>query len=555
MAEPIVSLRGITKRFGDFVANEAVSLDLYPGEIHALLGENGAGKTTLMNVLTGLLRPDGGEIRFRGRPVRIDSPEVAYRLGIGMVHQHFKLIPPFTVAENVVLGAEPRRGLLFDRRAAREAVRALTEAYGLAVNPDARVGALSVGMQQRVEILKILYRGADVLIFDEPTAVLTPQEVREFLAILKRLAGQGKAIVFITHKLKEVLAVADRVTILRHGRVVDTLPAAGADEGLLAEKMIGRRVRLAPEKAPARPGPVVLELRAVRERRTGQDALAGVDLALRAGEIYGLAGVDGNGQRPLVEVLFGRRSAEGDVRLFGEPILGLPTKALLERGMALIPEDRHREGLVLAMSVAENAILTRYDRPPFVRRGILRPAAIRRAAAEIVERFDVRTPSLAVPVAALSGGNQQKLIIGREVARRPAVVVSFQPTRGLDIGAQAHVYRTLVALRDAGAAVLLISFELDEILALADRIGVLSGGRIVAELAPEAADEETIGLYMTGRGDVRHGDAGRGDSGGDAVRRGGAGRGEVGSGDDAGQEVAGHGGADRTDEEKAGDGR
>ncbi|MGE5553881.1 MAG: ABC transporter ATP-binding protein [Betaproteobacteria bacterium] len=498
--EPIVRLRGITKRFPGVLANDGIDLDIMPGTVHALLGENGAGKTTLMNILYGLYQPDEGEIFIRGERVRVTDPNVAIRHGIGMVHQHFMLIPPFTVAENIVLGKEPRRGLNLDLKRAVKAVEELSARYGLKVDPWSRVESISVGMQQRVEILKALYRGAEVLILDEPTAVLTPQEVRELKMIVDSLAAQGKAIIFITHKLKEIMEMAQVVTVIRRGRVIKTLPTAGTNPRELASLMVGREVILEVRKAPAQLGEEALRIEGLTANNNRRlPALRGVDLEVRRGEILGIAGVDGNGQTELVEVLTGLRPATGGrVLLKGREVTRLRTRPRLRAGLGHIPEDRQKRGLVLDFSVAENLILATYDRSPFAAGIELNQKAIRKHAERLVEEFDVRTPDVETPVRSLSGGNQQKVIVAREIDQDPDVLIAAQPTRGLDVGAIEFVHERLVAERDRGKAVLLVSFELDEILSLADRVAVMYEGRIVAVLPAAEANEEILGLLMSG---------------------------------------------------------
>ncbi|HVL94773.1 MAG TPA: ABC transporter ATP-binding protein [Solirubrobacteraceae bacterium] len=493
-----LELRGVTKRFGALVANDRVDLDLRPGEVHALLGENGAGKSTLMNVLYGLHQPDEGEIRVRGETVRIDSPRRAIELGIGMVHQHFMLIPVMTVAENIVLAAEPRKGALLDRAAAREKVREISDRYGLAVDPDAVVEDVTVGQQQRVEILRALYRGAQVLVLDEPTAVLTAQETQELFEVMRELRAQGTSVVFITHKLGEVLAVADRITVLQRGRKVATLDAPDASEAELARLMVGREVLFRLDKPAASPGEPLLEvqdLEATDER--GLPALRGVSFSVRAGEVVGIAGVDGNGQAELVECVTGlRRPDAGSVRAGGVEIAGRGVRGALAAGLAHIPEDRHRRGLVLDFTLAENLALREYARPPLARRGLLSPGRLRRYASPLLGEYDVRGGEPDTPAMALSGGNQQKVVIARELAEDPRVLVAAQPTRGLDVGAIEFVHRKLLEQRANGRAVLLVSLELEELRAVADRLLVIAEGRIVGEFAPDASDEE-LGLAMT----------------------------------------------------------
>lgn len=501
-AAEMVEMRRITKRFGSFTANDAIDLAVRRGEVHALLGENGAGKTTLVNQLYGLYQPTSGEIRIRGELVRMTDPNVAISRGIGMVHQHFMLVNPFSVAENIVLGREPAKGCLgiLDMRRAREEVRRLSEQYGLEVDPEAKIADISVGMQQRVEILKALYRGAELLILDEPTAVLTPQEVLFLGEILRNLTAEGRSVLLITHKLREIKAMADRCTIIRRGKRIDTVEVAAVSEGDLAEKMVGRPVSFAVAKGPFRPGEIVLAVKDLRVRcNRGLPRLKGLSLEVRAGEILGLAGVDGNGQSELVEALTGLRRVEsGGVFFRGEEITNRSPREILDRGIATIPEDRQRRGLVADFSVAENLVLERVRRKPFSKRGILDRKAIRAFAEELIRRFDVRPPAAEHPAKALSGGNQQKVIIAREVSSDPELLIAAQPTRGLDVGAIEYVHRVLTAQRDRGKAVLLVSLELEEILALADRIAVICGGRITGVLDRDEAEESTLGLLMAG---------------------------------------------------------
>jgi simple sugar transport system ATP-binding protein len=496
---PLLELKGITKRFPGVVANDSVDFELRAGEVHALLGENGAGKSTLMNILYGLYHPDEGEIRMRGEQVRISSPNEAIDLGIGMVHQHFMLIPVMTVTENIVLGVEPHRGPLMNMDEARERVRDISKRFGLAVQPDAKIESISVGQQQRVEILKALYRGADVLILDEPTAVLTPQEADELFAILRSLQAEGKSIIFITHKLHEVLDIADRVTVLRRGKTIETVPRAGATEDSLATLMVGREVLLRVDKGTPTPGDTLLRVEdlQVRDER-GLEAVRGVTFDVRAGEIVGIAGVDGNGQSELIDGIMGLRKVEsGRVSVGGVDITGANAKDSLDAGLGHIPEDRHRRGLILDFSLAENLALHDYDHVPNSRFGWLFPNRLVQVAKRLLREFDVRGGTPQTPAASLSGGNQQKVVIAREVNRNPNVLVAAQPTRGLDVGAIEFVHRRLVGERDEGRGILLVSFELDEILSLSDRILVLYEGQVVGEFDPSVSEQE-LGIAMTG---------------------------------------------------------
>ncbi len=499
--QPVVRMRGIVKVFPGVVANDHIDFDLLPGEIHALLGENGAGKSTLMNVLYGLYEPDAGEIYVKEERVHFTSARDAIARGLGMVHQHFMLIPPFTVAENIILGQpSPRAPLMENRAAVRERLLRLSERYGLIVDPDAEVWTLSVGEQQRVEILKALYRGAEILILDEPTAVLTPQEVDELLAIMRRLVDEGKSIVFISHKLDEVLRASDRITVLRDGRVVDTVYAAEANEEMLARMMVGRDVVLRISKQPCQPREprlVVQDLWAENDR--GLPALRGVSFEVRSGEILGIAGVEGNGQRELEEVIAGLRPATaGRVILCGQDATNRTPGEMGALGLAHIPSDRYNRGLLKDFTIAENLVLQRIHEPPFTVQGRLQPQAMKEEAKRLVQEFDVRTPSTDTLAGKLSGGNAQKMILARELARNPRVLLAAQPTRGLDVSAIEYVHRRLLEQRDAGVAILLISTELDEVLALSDRIAVLFEGQIVDVVDPAQADIYEIGLMMTG---------------------------------------------------------
>jgi general nucleoside transport system ATP-binding protein len=495
----LLQLTGITKQFPGTLANDHVDFDLAKGEVHALLGENGAGKSTLMNILYGLYHADEGEIRVKGKPLRIDSPSKAIEAGIGMVHQHFMLIPVMTVAENIVLAVEPHSGPFLDLGTAEDRVRELSQRYGLTVDPTARVERISVGQQQRAEILKALYRGAEILILDEPTAVLTPQEASELFAIIRSLTEQGKSIIFISHKLNEVLEIADRITVLRQGKQVDTVPCAGATQESLARMMVGREVVLRVEKEPAQPGEPLLEVDdlVVMDER-GIAACRGASFDVRAGEIVGIAGVDGNGQTELIEALTGlRHPVSGRIVVGGEDLTKATPREVLDAGVGHIPEDRQVRGLVLDFTLAENLALHDYRTPPESRFGWLFPRRLVERARRLLSEFDVRGGGPETAAASLSGGNQQKVVIAREVSRNPRVLVAAQPTRGLDVGAIEFVHRRLVAERDEGRATLLISFELEEILSLADRIFVLFEGRCVSEYPPTVSEEE-LGFAMTG---------------------------------------------------------
>ena len=490
---PLVSLEGITKRFPGVVANDDVSLELRPGEVHALIGENGAGKSTLMAVLYGMYPPDEGRITVRGERVRIASPRDAIALGIGMVHQHFVLVDPFTVTENVILGDEG--SAVLDLDAANERVAAIAEGYGFSVRPSAKVEDLSVGEEQRVEILKALYRGVDILILDEPTAVLTPAEARDLFENLRRLREAGKTIVFISHKLDEVLEIADRITVLRRGRVVGETTPTETSKQALAEMMVGRPVLFRLEKPVVEIGEAVLRV----EGLLGPGQLNGVDLEVRRGEIVGIAGVEGNGQRELAESIMGLRPVVGGrVLLEGESLAGRRVSEIRNAGVAYIPEDRHERGLVLDMTLWENALLGRQDDRPFVNRiGVLAAKTIKDLAARLVQRYDVRARSIDVTASTLSGGNQQKLILARELETEPRVLIAAQPTRGLDVGAIEFVWRQILDAKREGCAVLLISAELDEIYALSDRILTLYEGRITGTFSP-TDEPEKIGRGMLG---------------------------------------------------------
>jgi general nucleoside transport system ATP-binding protein len=496
---PALELRGITKRFGPVVANDRVDFDLRPGEVHALLGENGAGKSTLMSILYGLYSPDEGEIEIGGQPVTIASPSRAIEQGIGMVHQHFMLVPVMTVAENIVLGAEPRRGGLLDVTEASREVRELSERFGLAVDPDAVIEDVTVGTQQRVEILKTLYRGARILVLDEPTAVLTAQEAFELFEVLRALKADGVAIVFISHKLGEVLEIADRVTVLRRGRKIDTVPTEGATEQSLARLMVGREVLLRVDKPESKAGEPLLaveDLRVLDDR--GLEAVRGLSMEVRAGEVVALAGVDGNGQQELVDAIAGLRAPEsGRIVVAGEDVAGRGVRATCNAGLAHIAEDRQRRGLVLDFTLAENLALREYRHPPLSRHGWLSVGTMRSRANELLAEYDVRNRDADLPASSLSGGNQQKICIAREIASDPKLLIAHQPTRGLDVGAIEFVHRRLVAERDRGRGILLVSLEFEEVRTLADRILVIYEGEIVAEFRPDVTEEE-LGFAMTG---------------------------------------------------------
>jgi ABC-type uncharacterized transport system ATPase subunit len=497
----VLEMRGVTKTFGPVKANDNVSITLHRGEILGLLGENGAGKSTLMKILYGLYKPDAGQIFIDGEEVEIHDPKDAVERGIGMVHQHFTLIPPLTVAENIVLGAEPRRGASLDLEGAIKATEELSQRYGLRVDPRSRVADLSVGVEQRVEILKTLYREARILILDEPTAVLTPQETEDLFSVLKELVADGLSIILITHKLGELLGISDNITIIRDGHVVDTVKTSETNEGELARLMVGREVLLRVEKKDAELGePRLAAEGLVVLSRTGAKAVDGVSLEVRAGEILGVAGVDGNGQTELAEVLAGIHPVEsGRVYLDGEDVTSLGADARQERGLAYIPEDRGTKGLVLDFHLYENNTLKTYDEPPFSKWGWIFPKTMRRRAAENLRAYDVRPPDPDARAGSLSGGNQQKAVIARELSGDPSVVIAYQPTRGVDVGAIEFIHGQLLEQRSEGKAILLISLELEEVRSLSDRIVVLYAGRIVGEVGPDATDEE-LGLLMAGRG-------------------------------------------------------
>jgi ABC-type uncharacterized transport system ATPase subunit len=497
---PAVVMRGVVKRFPGVVANDGVNLTVERGEIHALLGENGAGKSTLMNLLFGLYHPDEGEIAINGEVVHFHNTRDAVDAGLGMVHQHFMLIPRFTVTENVILGNEGSAALV-DRAAAAQRVRELASTYGLNVDPDARVSDLPVGMQQRVEILRALYQGSRILILDEPTALLTPQEVEDLYVILRRLKADGGTIIFITHKLREVINVSDRVTVIRRGKTIGTRVTAETNPQELADLMVGRQVLLRVDRPPANPGKTILEgTNLICSGEHGNTTLDIEHIALRRGEILGVCGVEGNGQTELIEVLSGlRRPDAGSLTIKGHNMAGQHASGFRDAGVAYIPEDRHGRGLVLDFPLWENTLIGNTDQPGFVQSGVVKSGWIKRLTETLMKTFDVRAPSAATPARTLSGGNQQKLIIARELHRNPDIVLAIQPTRGLDVGAIEFVHRSLVEARDAGKAVLLLSFDLDEVLDLSDRIVVLWEGRIVGDMAGGSASRTELGLLMGGR--------------------------------------------------------
>ena len=503
---PALEMRGISKRYPGVVANDAIDLDVRPGEIHALLGENGAGKTTLMNILYGLARPDEGEILLDGELVRIAGPSDAIARGINMVHQHFMLVPVFTVAENILLGEETMANPIFlDRNEASRRIRDLGARFGFEVDPDAKVGSLSVGWQQRVEILKALYRDARILVLDEPTAVLTPQETEEIFEVLRRLASQGHSILFISHKLYEVLEIADRITVIRRGKVVGERIPSETNEADLAELMVGRAVELTVDRGESHPTETVLRTSGLQVNDDrGNPVVRSVDLEVRAGEILGIAGVAGNGQDELVEAIIGLRKVTGGrIDLSGEDVTANAPREMNEAGVAYVPADRHRFGLVLPFSIADNVVLTSYYRPPFARRFLRDFAAIDAAAAASIAKYDVRTPSASAPANTLSGGNQQKLIVAREFDRPLKLLILDQPTRGLDVGSIEFIHRQAIRMRDEGTAILLVSAELDEIMEMSDRIAVMFRGRIVATVDGRTADKNAVGLLMATGGEAR----------------------------------------------------
>lgn len=497
----VVEMKGITKVFGSFVANDTIDLTVHKGEIHALLGENGAGKTTLMNILYGLYHQTSGEIFIKGEKVTIKNPNVAIKYGIGMVHQHFMLVHNFTVTENIILGMEPVMGLgHLNLEKARADVRELSEKYGLTVDPDSKIEDISVGMQQRVEILKALYRGAEILILDEPTAVLTPQEIQELIGIMRKLTEQGKTIIIITHKLKEIKVCADYCTVIRRGKKIGVVEVSQVTQSDLASMMVGREVTFAVEKADRESGKTALEVKGLTvEDSRGIEVVKNLNLIVREGEILGLAGIDGNGQTELVEALTGLRPIKsGEIWVQGKQVTGCTVREIFEAGICNIPEDRQKHGLIMDFTMYENMVLENYRIAPFSKRKRLDFDAIKKFTRELVEKFDVRPTNINLPARSLSGGNQQKVIIAREVTNNPDVLIATQPTRGLDVGAIEFVHKCLVEQRDKGKAVLLVSYELDEILNVSDYIAVIYEGQIVGHVNAKNTDENELGLMMSG---------------------------------------------------------
>lgn len=508
--EYIIEMLDITKEFPGIIANDQITLQIKKGEIHALLGENGAGKSTLMSVLFGLYQPEGGCIRVRGKEVKINNPLDANALGIGMVHQHFKLVHNFTVLQNIVLGKEDTKGGLLEMKKARARVIELSERYHLSVDPDAQIQDITVGMQQRVEILKMLYRDNDILIFDEPTAVLTPQEIDELMHIMQELVAEGKSIIFITHKLNEIKAVADRCSVLRRGKYIGTVDVADTDKEALSEMMVGHKVNLTVDKEEARPEDVILDVKnlVVKDKKQGhtKDIIKNVTFQVRKGEVVCIAGIDGNGQTELVEAITGMMKADGgSVSVRGEDITKKSIRYRSTHGMSHIPEDRHKHGLVLDYSLEENLVLQDYFKSRFQKHGFIKRDAVSTYAKELIQKFDIRSGQGAVTKArSMSGGNQQKAIIARELSKNPDILVAVQPTRGLDVGAIEFIHKQIIHERDAGAGVLLVSLELDEVMNLSDRILVIYEGELVADLKPKETTVKELGLYMAGskRGEV-----------------------------------------------------
>ena len=496
-----VEMRDIVKMFGDFTANDHVQLKVHKGEIHAILGENGAGKSTLMNILYGLYRPTSGEIYINGELKNIDSPQTAIDNGIGMVHQHFMLIPPLTVTENIVLGIEPTKGIMLDKETARQKVVEISTKYNMDINPDALIEDISVGMQQRVEILKALYRGAEILILDEPTASLTPQEISELITIMHNLTEDGKSIILITHKLKEIKAAADYCTIIRLGKYIDTVDVDKVDENQLASMMVGRNVTFKVEKEAHPFGDVILDVKDIHANDyRGVEILKGLNLHVKKGEILGIAGVDGNGQTELVEIITGLKKAKsGSIKINNEEIINTSPRNVFQKGVSSIPADRQKHGLVLDFSVAENMVLQNFNDPQFQSKGFVNRKAIHDYATKAIEKYDIRPNKCEDrPAGTLSGGNQQKVIVAREIGNDKDLLIAVNPTRGLDVGAIEFVHKYIVEQRNKGKAVLLVSFELDEIMSLSDRIDVIFDGNIVGEMNGKEADEKTLGLMMAG---------------------------------------------------------
>ena len=501
MTKPVIEMRNIVKKFGDFTANDGINLVVHKGEIHAILGENGAGKSTLMNQLYGLLKPTSGDILVNGQKIEMNNPRDAIAAGIGMVHQHFMLVQPFTVTENIVLGTEPVKGISLDMAKARQNVVEISERYGLSIDPDAKIEDISVGMQQRVEILKALYRGADILILDEPTSSLTPQEIVELIAIMHKLTADGKSIILITHKLKEIKESADFCTIIRMGKYITTVDVDEVDEQELASLMVGRKVTFKVDKPEQAPGKVVLEIKDLHGvDYRGVEILKGLNLQVHAGEIVGIAGIDGNGQTELVEIITGlRKGTQGEVTVNGVDIMNKPPHFGFDHGVSSIPADRQKHGLVLEYSIEDNLILQNHDQPPFSNGGFLNRPSIFNHASESIENYDIRPrQSEKRPAGTLSGGNQQKVIIAREVQNDKDLLIAVNPTRGLDVGAIEYVHRYIVEQRNKGKAVLLVSFELDEIMSLSDIIDVIFDGRIVSSIPGDQATENELGLLMAG---------------------------------------------------------
>lgn len=498
--EYVIEMLDVSKKFGTFYANDKITLQLEKGEIHALLGENGAGKSTLMNVLFGLYQPDGGEIRVRGENVAITDPNVANELGIGMVHQHFMLVENLTVTENIILGSEPTKMGMINLKDSAKKVAEISKMYGLDVDPNAKIEDISVGMQQRVEILKTLYRGADILIFDEPTASLTPQEIEELLNIMRKLVAEGKSIILITHKLQEIMNVSDKVTVIRKGKGIGTVITKETNPEELATLMVGRQVTFKTEKGPAHPAEEVLKIEelVVNDYR-GIAKLKGLNLSVRRGEIVGIAGIDGNGQTELIEAITGLTKVKsGKIYINTVDVTNKKPRQITETGIGHIPQDRHKHGLILDFSVGYNAALQSYYHEPYSKGGIMNYKVVHEKANKLIEEFDVRTQGVHEMARALSGGNQQKLIIGREVMRNPDLLIAALPTRGLDVGAIEFIHKRLIEQRDSGKAVLLLTFELDEVMNVSDRISVIYDGAIVGTVIPQETTEQALGLMMAG---------------------------------------------------------